>query len=87
MTNFDYVANVHKISCYMNSILSIFEANKIATQMETEEMMLWKCILYGTTFFFHHSKNATVQYKATNRWRQQKMHSQTNKQQQNNRML
>lgn len=52
MTNFDYVANVHKISCYMNSILSIFEANKIATQMETEEMMFWKCILYGTTFFF-----------------------------------
>lgn len=45
MTNFDYVANVHKISCYMNSILSIFEANKIATQMETEEMMFWKCIL------------------------------------------
>lgn len=45
MTNFDYVANVHKISCYMNSILSIFEANKIATQMKTEEMMLWKCIL------------------------------------------
>lgn len=31
MTNYDYVDNVHK--------MSMFEADKIATQMKTEEMI------------------------------------------------
>lgn len=39
MTNYDNVANVHKMSFYMNGILSMFEADKIATQMKTEEMI------------------------------------------------